>query len=215
MKKKVIGCIIGGLIICNIFAAGCGSKEEASKQAKKETSEAQQTQKKKDSKEEEFEQEESKYGNLKSFEAYTLDGNPFTQDDLAEKDVTVINFWSLSCGPCIAEMPDLAEYEKGLPDNVQVVTVCLDGQNAADIAGEVLQEAGFEGITLLAGDGDFTKVCRLIMYTPTTLFADKDGNIVGDEIIGRQENLEESYTDAVNEVLRSAGLAEIGNETKE
>ena len=36
------------------------------------------------------------------------------------KDVTVINFWALSCGPCIVEMPDLAEFAGALPDNVQL-----------------------------------------------------------------------------------------------
>ena len=66
-------------------------------------------------------------GTLASFTAGTLDGGTFTQDDIMDKDVTVINFWALSCGPCIVEMPDLAEFAGALPDNVQLVTVCLDG----------------------------------------------------------------------------------------
>ena len=50
----------------------------------------------------------SQLGSLASFTAGTLDGETFTQADLQEKDVTIINFWSLTCRPCIAEMPDLA-----------------------------------------------------------------------------------------------------------
>lgn len=56
---------------------------------------------------------------LKSFEAKTLDGNTFTQDDLAKKDVTVMNFWSTMCGPCVEEMPDIARFAKSLPENVR------------------------------------------------------------------------------------------------
>ena len=53
-------------------------------------------------------------GGLQSFSATALDGSSFTQDDIAAKDITMINFWSLTCRPCIAEMPDLAAFAKGL-----------------------------------------------------------------------------------------------------
>ncbi len=50
-----------------------------------------------------------------SFTAVTLDGGEYTADDFSEADVTVINIWSTTCGPCIREMPEIAEYEKTLP----------------------------------------------------------------------------------------------------
>ena len=109
---------------------------------------------------------------LAAFTAETLDGGTYTQDDLAAKDVTVMNFWSLTCGPCIQEMPELAAFAKALPDNVQVVTVCLDGLSDKASAGSILQEAGFEGVTLLSADGDLLALCSEIMYTPTTVFID-------------------------------------------
>lgn len=49
-------------------------------------------------------------GSLRDFTAGTLDGGTFTQEDIAAKDVTIVNFWGLTCGPCIAEMPDLAAF---------------------------------------------------------------------------------------------------------
>ena len=64
----------------------------------------------------------SMLGSLQSFTALTLDGESFTQDDIAAKDITVLNFWALTCPPCIAEMPELASFAGALPDNVQVVT---------------------------------------------------------------------------------------------
>lgn len=154
----------------------------------------------------------SQLGSLASFTAGTLDGDTFTQADLQEKDVTIINFWSLTCRPCIAEMPDLAAYAKALPDNVQLITVCLDGSGNEDITKEVLQNAGFDGVTLISGSGDLVDLCSNLMYTPTTLFADSDGQLAGDPITGMQADLPGVYTAAVNQVLAAGGKAEISVE---
>lgn len=154
----------------------------------------------------------SKLGSLVEFSADRLDGGTFTQDDIQSKDVTVINFWSLTCGPCITEMPELAEFEKALPDNVQVVTVCFDAAWAQDETRELLEECSFEGVTLIAFAGDLFDVCTNIQYTPTTVFVDSEGNLVGDSIIGTQENLSEMYLEAINTVLRAGGKAEISLE---
>ena len=151
------------------------------------------------------------FGNLNSFTAKTLDGGTFTQADLAKKDVTVINYWGLLCGYCIDEMPQIAEFAKTLPDNVQVITVCADASYDDDleVAKQILNEAGFEGVTLVGGEGDYTKVLEQIQYTPTTIFVDKDGNTVGEAIVGDSENLSEAFTAGINAVLVSQGKAEL------
>lgn len=146
---------------------------------------------------------------LKDFEAETLEGGVFTQTDLAAKDVTIFNFWSVLCGPCIEEMPDIAVFEKSLPDNVGLVTVCLDGSTSAETAKQILSEAGYEGVTLLNGSGDFQKCSDAVQYTPTTIVVDKEGNMIGKAIIGGQEDLDKAFTEAVNAALKSMGKAEM------
>ena len=148
-------------------------------------------------------------GKLASFTAGAIDGGTFTQDDIAAKDATVINFWGLSCPPCIAELPDLAAYEKTLPENVPFITVCLDAGIDMEYAQELLAEAGFEGVTLVSGDGDLAALCGNLMYTPTTVFVDSQGNLVGDALIGVQKDLAGTYTAAVNRVLSASGKDEI------
>ena len=194
MKKKNL-CLLalGAVLLAGIFT-GCSEKKEA---VQPDSSKSTVTRT--------FKQPYE----LKEFEAETLDGSIFTQENLAEKDVTVLNFWSLTCGPCISEMPNLAEFEKAMPDNVQVLTVCLDGSSDMERTKEILEEAGFEGITLLGGNGDFWKVLCGIQYTPTTLIVDTDGNIVGDPIIGGQKDLGQVFTEAVNQALKKMGKAEI------
>ena len=151
-------------------------------------------------------------GSLKSFSAGTLDGGTFTQDDIAAKDVTAINFWSLTCGPCIIEMPDLAAFAAALPENVQLVTVCLDGLGNEETAKSILEESGFTGVTLISGDGDLAALCGNLMYTPTTIFADAGGSLIGDAVIGGQEDLSGTFLAAVNKVLVESGKAEISLE---
>ena len=157
------------------------------------------------------------FSNLKSFQADTIDGGTFSQDDIAKKDVTVINFWSMMCGYCIDELPEIAKYADTLPDNVQVITVCLDleGDEEIKAAQDTLKTAGFKGTTLIKGDGDFKTVCEEIQYTPTTIFVDKEGNTIGNAITAAidsemdSEKLADIYTGCVNEVLKSMGKPEI------
>ncbi len=154
----------------------------------------------------------SQLGSLESFSAVTLEGESFTQDDIAAKDATVINFWALTCRPCIAEMPDLAAFAGALPDNVQVITVCLDGAGNEETVQSVLDGAGFTGVTLVGGDGDLVDLAWNVIYTPTTVCADSEGKLIGKTIIGGQQDLEGTLLTAVNEVLKDGGKAEISLE---
>jgi peroxiredoxin len=56
-----------------------------------------------------------------------LRGNTVTLQSLRGK-VVVLNFWTKTCGPCLEEMPDLAELAKIVRDrsDVAVVTVSID-----------------------------------------------------------------------------------------
>ena len=153
-------------------------------------------------------------GAFSSFSANTLDGSAFTQKDIAAKDATVINFWATFCGPCLAEMPDLAAYAQSLPENVQLITVCLDGAGNPVGVKHTLDQAGFQGITLLDGDENFMALCQSVQAVPTTVFVDSSGNTVGDVVIGGQKDLAASFTQGVNQVLKASGKAEISIEGK-
>ena len=67
---------LGMAVLLALSSVGCGGKQE-------------------------LQQENSGSVFLQSFEAETLDGGSFTQEDLSERDVTIFNFWALTCGPCI------------------------------------------------------------------------------------------------------------------
>ena len=49
-------------------------------------------------------------------------------------------------------MPDLAAYEKALPDNVQLITICIDAGNDWEGTKAFLDSCGYEGVTIVGGD---------------------------------------------------------------
>ena len=149
------------------------------------------------------------YPALESFEAKTLDGKTFTSDDLAKADVTLINFWATYCGYCVDEMPEIAKWAKTLPNNVQVITVCVDYGTDPAAAKQILDEAGFTGTTLVSGTGDIGELASEVMYLPTTLVVDKTGKVVGDVLEGSAKDVSDTFGQMVNVALKEQGKAEI------
>ena len=152
---------------------------------------------------------ESGFPDLVSFTAQTLDGSEYTEKDLAPVELTMINIWATYCGPCLREMPELAELERELPDNIALITYCIDCAGDTSYAEEILADAGFEGVTLVAGSGDWEDLLGEIQYVPTTVFVDSDGKMVGQAVIGAPGNAISAYTGAINDALRSLGKDEI------
>lgn len=206
-RTRAISLLLGCLLALGLLA-GCGGEPSSGQQPPAEPAAPQESA----GGEEPSGGGEDDALSLRSFTAGTLDGGSFTQDDIAGRDATIINFWSLTCRPCISEMPDLAAYEKALPDNVGLITVCLDGWGNETYTQQILDQAGFEGATLISGDGDLARLCGELIYTPTTVFVDGQGALVGDALTGRQADLFEAYTAAVNQVLEAGGKAAISVE---
>ncbi|MBQ5659908.1 MAG: TlpA family protein disulfide reductase [Lachnospiraceae bacterium] len=147
---------------------------------------------------------------LANFTASTLDGKKFTQDDLAKADLTIINVWSTTCEPCTEELPQLAAFGKSLPDNVKLITYCLDGledlsEDDMKFVSSFLEKADFDGVTLMRGDGDLETFTKEIQYTPTTIFVDSSGNQACEAIIGAEDDIKTVYTEHINKALEAMG----------
>lgn len=142
---------------------------------------------------------------LTSFTCETIDGGTFTEADFANKDLTVINFWMTTCQPCIREIPQLEKIKNSLPDNVQMVLVSLDDSYYIDDVREIIEQTGFSGTVMMCGDKDMEDLGKTLLYVPTTLFFDSQGNRVGSTMVGSPENIEESYTTTINDILTDMG----------
>ncbi|MBQ9031824.1 MAG: redoxin domain-containing protein [Parasporobacterium sp.] len=141
------------------------------------------------------------FPDLRQFTATTIDGEEFTQADLMQKDLTILNVWGTYCGPCLKEMPALAEFAASLPENVQLITYCVDAFYKAEEAGAILEENGLDAIVITGGDGDFSRLDAVLQYVPTTLFYNSHGEIAADTIIGSPTDLMDVYTQRMNSAL--------------
>ncbi len=199
-NRKIAAIILTGALSLSLLA-GCGanhSKQENNSVSSQTEMTEQKTQ-------DNASKTKSDFCNLSSFTAKTLDGKEYTQADFENADLTVINVWSTGCGYCISEMPDIAKFAKTLPDNVKVITYCLDADYALDYTKEIMQQSGFDGVTLTSGDGDLEKFNKQIQYTPTTVFVDSKGNQVGEAIIGGDDNIAALYKEHINNALTAMG----------
>ena len=126
-----------------------------------------------------------------SFEGKDLDGNEVKSDELFSANaVTVVNFWFTTCSPCVGELGDLDALNKELADKggalIGVNAFTLDGDETAIAdAKDVLAKKGatYQNVYFDSSSaaGAFTSN---IFAFPTTYVVDRNGNIVGEPIVG-------------------------------
>ena len=126
-----------------------------------------------------------------TFEGKDLDGNTVKSDELFSANaVTVVNFWFTTCNPCVGELSELDALNKELAEKggslIGVNTFTLDGDEAAiSEAKDVLAKKGatYQNV-YFNSDGEAGKFTENIFAYPTTYVVDRNGNIVGDPIVG-------------------------------
>lgn len=125
-----------------------------------------------------------------AFEGMDLDGNPVSNELFKENSVTVINFWFSACAPCIGELSEL----NALNEELKLKGGAVIGINADTIGGDesmimeaknILEKKGamYQNIYFPA-DSEAGKLTYSITAFPTTVVVDRNGNMVGEPILG-------------------------------
>ena len=145
-----------------------------------------------------------------SFEGKDLDGNEVKSDELfSAKAVTVVNFWFTTCSPCVGELGDLDALNKELADKggalIGVNAFTLDGDETAIAdAKDVLAKKGatYQNVYFDSSSpaGAFT---ANIFAFPTTYVVDRNGNIVGEPIVGAitEKNQAETLQSLIDQAI--------------
>lgn len=189
-RKYRMTCWTGILLGAALFAAGCGKTPAGDTDPVENQSVAASASEPNEAgHEEDASAAEAGFpSQMPSFTAKDLEGNTVTEDIFGEKDLTVVNIWGTFCSPCVAEMPELGEWAQSMPDNVQIIGLIVDisgdeDTKHHDLAVEITEKAEAEFIHVIA-NADLDPVMRWVVGVPTTLFVDKEGNLVGEPIVG-------------------------------
>lgn len=150
-----------------------------------------------------------------AFEGKDLDGNTVKSDELfSGNTVTVVNFWFTTCNPCVGELSELDALNKELAKKggalIGVNTFTLDGDEAAiSEAKDVLAKKGvtYQNV-YFASDGEAGKFTTNIFAYPTTYVVDRNGNIVGDPIVGAIT--EKKQAETLQKLIDQALAADMG-----
>ena len=150
-----------------------------------------------------------------SFEGKDLDGNEVKSDELFSANaVTVVNFWFTTCSPCVGELGELDALNKELADKggalIGVNAFTLDGDETAIAeAKEVLAKKGaaYQNVYFDSSSpaGAFT---ANIFAFPTTYVVDRNGNIVGEPIVGAIT--EKNQAETLQKLIDQAIAADAG-----
>ena len=129
--------------------------------------------------------------NMPEFSTTDMDGNKVTNDTFADYDLTVVNFWATYCNPCIDELPELAEWRKELPNNVNLIGLLVDveekGSDQYKLAEKIIKETGADYQHLFATE-EFDDMISNLVGVPTTFFVDSTGKIIGEPFAGADVN---------------------------
>ena len=156
--------------------------------------------------------------NATKFPAFTgkdLDGNDVDSNTLFSGNaVTVVNFWFTTCKPCVGELGDLDALNKELAEKggalIGINTFTLDGDEAAiSEAKDVLAKKGatYQNV-YFPSDGEAGNFTSNIFAYPTTYVVDRNGNIVGDPIVGAIT--EKNQAETLQKLIDQALAADMG-----
>lgn len=170
--KKLSALCLAGMLCLGLWA--CSSSEDSSSGDSSGTTK----------------QETSENGfpvNMPEFSTTDMDGNKVTNDTFADYDLTVVNFWATYCNPCIDELPELTEWKKELPDNVNLIGLLVDvdekGSDQYKLAEKIIKETGADYQHLIATE-EFDDMISNLVGVPTTFFVDSAGKIIGEPFAG-------------------------------
>ena len=150
-----------------------------------------------------------------AFEGKDLDGNPVKSDDLFSGNaVTVVNFWFTTCNPCVGELAELDALSKELAEKggalIGVNSFTLDGDETAIAeAKDVLEKKGatYQNV-YFASDSEAGEFTANIFAYPTTYVVDRNGNIVGEPIVGAIT--EKNQAETLQKLIDQALAADMG-----
>lgn len=143
------------------------------------------------------------------FEGKDLDGNKVDSSVFSENAVTVVNFWFNECKPCVEELSEMNALNDRLQEQggevIGVNVGTLDGDEQIIAAAKQILEtkgANYRNI-YFDSNSDAGNFALSVTAFPTTYVIDRNGNIVGEALLGGIDNDENlsALQNTIDEVI--------------
>ena len=127
------------------------------------------------------------------FQGKDFDGNAVDESLFSKNEATLLNFWFNGCAACVNEMPALQKFHEKLSEKgaelVGVNVQARESQEALDEAKDILKKQGvkYRNIMIEGGNEAEAYLAQIFSF-PTTVLVDKEGNIIGEPILGNLED---------------------------
>ena len=176
MKNRLIaGFLIAAVLSIGMTGCGIGGTKDADQNSVQES-----------------EAVEEEKENIGTFTTQDIYGNEVTEAIFSEYDLTLVNMFATWCGPCVNEMPDLAQLQKDMGDKkVNIIAVVLDAgagdqidENVVATAQELAEIANAEMTFMIPDAGFMNGRMENVSAVPESFFVDSQGNIVSEPYVG-------------------------------
>jgi thiol-disulfide isomerase/thioredoxin len=141
------------------------------------------------------------------FTAIDIYGNRVSEQTLGEKQVFFVHLWATWCGPCLTDMPYLAELAKDYGDRVGFIALITDYGDNRNGAANIVQDAEISDSFIMVDV--YTQGLEEVVdvlesgYVPTTvlLYYYEGEWVFSEQIIGAKKD---KYADELEKVLALA-----------
>lgn len=201
--KKNIAILLATILIFTLVLSACGKKTPIGDKSQINGEE--------DKLETNKEDEDKKIvrENIGVFDGITFTDEEVNNDILKENDLTMINIWATFCPPCIDEMPDLGEINREYREAGKSFAILGIATDVADIQGnvderqmelaeEIIQLTNADYTHILPGEDLIKGFLYKFSAVPTTVFVNKEGDVLKTVVGARDKN---AWIKIIDEVM--------------
>jgi thiol-disulfide isomerase/thioredoxin len=141
---------------------------------------------------------------IRPFSARDLNGQTVDNSFFAKQRLTMVNVWGTFCGPCIREMPDLAQLPAEFrSSDFAILGVIADTPDADNeiTARQLVSTAGATYTNVIPDRSITVEMLADVTVVPTTFFVDHTGTVVGTVLTGSRSKAQ--WITVIKSVLAS------------